>query len=140
MAYFAYFAYFGIFCILFILVYFTARIEDGDQIDVMLQITGQAIVCPSEQTAGTKVSPVQIPSRQVAILQAFESTLGPTLHYTLSVWRWQSQPGLPCFKMGNNSAWQCWDKSYTSLDLPAIPLDRSDISVRCILRPDQVQI
>ncbi len=32
------------------------------------------------------------------------------------------------------------DILYTSLDLPAIPLDRSDISVHGILRPDQVQI
>ena len=30
------------------------------------------------------------------------------------------------------------DTSYTSLALPAIPLDRSNVSVHCILRPDQV--
>ena len=32
------------------------------------------------------------------------------------------------------------DTSYTSLGLPAMPLDRSDISVHSILRPEQVQI
>ena len=30
------------------------------------------------------------------------------------------------------------DTSYTSLALPAIPLDRSNVSVHCILKPDQV--
>ena len=31
------------------------------------------------------------------------------------------------------------DTSYTSLALPAIPLDRSNVSVHSILRPDQVK-
>ena len=31
------------------------------------------------------------------------------------------------------------DSSYTSLDLPVIPLDRSNVSVHSILRPDQVK-
>jgi hypothetical protein len=32
------------------------------------------------------------------------------------------------------------DTSYSSLDLPAIPLDRSQISVHSILEPEQVLI
>jgi hypothetical protein len=39
----------------------------------MLQITGQASVCLSEQTNGTKKIPLQIPSHQAAIFQAFFS-------------------------------------------------------------------
>ncbi len=33
-------------------------------------------VCPSGQTAGSKKTPLQIPSCQAAIFQAFESTYG----------------------------------------------------------------
>ena len=40
--------------------------------------------------------------------QHMEPRQGSTLHYTLPGWRWHSQQGLPCFEMGNDSAWQCW--------------------------------
>ncbi len=89
-----------------------------------------------------------------------KSSHGSTLHCTQSGARRQSHSGIPCFEMGNDSAWQCWwngqacssvlpDKIacflyeyhytyYTSLGLPALPMDRSDISVHSNLRPDQV--
>ena len=51
----------------------------------MLLITGQATVCPSEQTAGTKVSPNKNKKCQVAILEAFESTFGTEPRFDASL-------------------------------------------------------
>jgi hypothetical protein len=52
---------------------------------IQIRITGQASVCPSEQTAGTKKIPLQIPSFQAAIFQAFESTHGTAPRFDASL-------------------------------------------------------
>ncbi len=51
----------------------------------MLQITGQASECLSEQTDGTKKFPLQIPSHQAAIFQAFKSTYGTAPRFDASL-------------------------------------------------------
>jgi hypothetical protein len=51
----------------------------------MLQITGQASVCLSEQTDGTKKIPHQIPSHQAAFFQAFKSTYGTAPRFDASL-------------------------------------------------------
>ncbi len=126
-------------------------------------------MCPSEQTAGTIVRPLQIQSRQVAILQAFESKFGTEsriqcfIKHSLAgggshnlgcrALRWKIIPSLHgnAGEMGKYAVFSVLpDKllvflyeyhylSYTSLGLPAIPLDRSNISVHCNLRPDKIR-
>jgi len=51
----------------------------------LLLITGQETVCPSEQTAGTKVLPNKIKKCQVAIMEAFESTFGTEPRFDASL-------------------------------------------------------
>ena len=48
------------------------------------RITGLVRVCPSGQTAGSKKTPLQIPSCQAAIFQAFESTYGTAPRFDAS--------------------------------------------------------
>jgi hypothetical protein len=108
------FVKFNIFCILFIIVYFTARI-DGDQVDdwdVTYHRTGERVPLRADRWYQKDPTSDPIMSSDIQINrhsnQHMGQRQGSTLHYTLSGWRWQSQHGLPCFEMGNDSEWQCW--------------------------------
>ncbi len=68
IAYFAYCLYFYIFQ--------RGLMTETKSTTGMFQIKGQVTVYPSEQTAGTKVRPLQNPSSQAAILLALASTFG----------------------------------------------------------------
>ena len=87
--------------------------DDGDEIDdwdVTDARTGNRV--PLRADRWYKGAPTSDPIKSSGDFcrhsnQHLEPSQGSTLHYTLFGWRWQSQPGLPCFEMGNDSAWQC---------------------------------
>ena len=134
----------------------------------MLPMQGQAIVYHSEQTAGTKVRPLQIPSSQAAIFAGIRINIwnrakvrrfithslagGGSHNLGYHALRWGMILHGNAGEMGKYAVlsvlpdkiarflYEYHDTSYTSLGLPAMPLDRSDISVHSILRPEQVQI
>ena len=132
-----------------------------------LRSTELVRVCPSGQTAGSKKTPLQIPPCQAAIFQALESTYGTAPRFDASLhtsWlevalttevnalRWEMILHGNAGEMGRYAVlsvlpdkiarflYEYHDTLYTSLGLPPIPLDRSGISVHCILRPDQVHL
>ena len=132
----------------------------------MLPIQGQAKGFLLELTVGTKALPIRIQSRQVPILQDFASTFGikqrsDALSHSLAgggsynlgfhALRWEMILHGNAGEMGKYAVlstlldknacflYEYHNTSYTSLGLPAIPLDRSNIKVHGILRPDQVQ-
>ena len=83
IAYFTHFAYFA-YCF-YCYIFQRGLMTETKSTTGMLPMQGQAIVYHSEQTAGTKVRPLQIPSSQAAILQAFGSTFGSEPRFDASL-------------------------------------------------------
>ena len=123
--YLAYFAFIRVFRVLFILYVFEiifilldfpARVDDGEEIDSWTVIdhrTGNSVPLRADrwyQSAPTSdPGPHHVEWRfHRHSNQHLEPSQGSALHDPLSGWRGQSQPGLPCFEVGNDSAWQCW--------------------------------
>ncbi len=163
----AYLSILYIYCMLIIFLFVTARIDDRDE-TLGSQGSQNWWECAPQGRQLVPKRPL-CRSRHVKRRffrhsdQHMEPRQGSTLHYTLPGWRWHSQQGLmlwdgkwfcmamlerwasmPCFLCFQikiaRFLYEYYDTSYTSLDLPPIPLDRSGISVHCILGPDQVHL
>ena len=123
--YLAYFAFFRVFRVLFILYVFEiifilldfpARVDDGEEIDSWTVIdhrTGNSVPLRADRwyqsaptsdpiTSSGDFTGIRINIWNRAKVRRFmtHSLAGGDNH--------NLEPGLPCFEVGNDSAWQCW--------------------------------
>jgi hypothetical protein len=162
-------SFFKIFGILFTFVYFTERIDEGDQIDNWDAIdhrTGERV--PLRADHWFQQDPTSDPIKSSGDFQGIRINIWNRIMVRRFITH--SQAGGGSHKLGYHAlSWEmilhgnagemgkyavlsvlpdkdtCFlyeyhDTSYTSLGLLPIPIDRSGISVHCILRPDQVQL
>jgi hypothetical protein len=154
---------------LFLLLYFPARIDDGDEIDdwdVTDARTGNRV--PLRADRWYKGAPTSDPIKSSGDFAGIRINIwnrakvrrfithslagGGSHNLGYHALRWEMILHGNAGEMGKYAVlsvlpdkiarflYEYHDTSYTSLGLPAMPLDRSDISVHSILRPEQVQI